>query len=182
MSFLLVSAPQCVLSGGFRHRTWMALALERPDCSGSSGFTWSFGGFSTALGVWRENLPTWSGVEGTSWPSVSLHYDNSARKKGNLCDIKPEAFLSSLIICGKSILSKREVELLLEKLGKATFNYVFIDNVCAPLCRKCFYRCRLAFYFGTGERRSTVHTVLLPVALYRVTFIFWIDIFGGTAR
>lgn len=39
MSFLLVSAPQCVLSGGFGHRAWMALALERPDCSGSSGLT-----------------------------------------------------------------------------------------------------------------------------------------------
>lgn len=54
MSFLLVSAPQCVLSGGFGHRAWMALALERPHSSGSSGFTWSFGGFRTALGVWRE--------------------------------------------------------------------------------------------------------------------------------
>ena len=43
MSFLLVSAPQCVLSGGFGHRARMALALERPDCSGSNGLTCSFG-------------------------------------------------------------------------------------------------------------------------------------------
>lgn len=39
MSFLLVSAPQYVLSGGFGHRAWMALALEQPDCSGSRGVT-----------------------------------------------------------------------------------------------------------------------------------------------
>lgn len=39
MSFLLVSAPQCVLSGGFGHRAWMALALERTDCNGRSGLT-----------------------------------------------------------------------------------------------------------------------------------------------
>lgn len=34
MSFLLVSPPQCVLSGGFGHRAWMALALKRPDLVG----------------------------------------------------------------------------------------------------------------------------------------------------
>lgn len=93
MSFLLVSAPQCVLSGGFGHRTWMALALERPDCSGSSGFTWSFGGFSTAL-VWsmegKSANMVWSG--GNELTKSKFAYDNSARKKGNLCDIKPEAF------------------------------------------------------------------------------------------
>lgn len=39
MSFLLVSAPQCVLSSGFGHRAWMALALKL------QGLWW---------GVWRS--------------------------------------------------------------------------------------------------------------------------------
>lgn len=103
MSFLLVSAPQCVLSGGFGHRTWMALALERPDCSGSSGFTRSFGGFSTALGVWREKSANmvWSG--GSELTKRKFSYDNPARKKGNSSHIKPEAVILSHIIFGKSI-------------------------------------------------------------------------------
>lgn len=58
MSFLLVSAPQCVLSGGFGHRARMALALERPQTAvgvcraGSYMQLWI--GFRTALGVWRD--------------------------------------------------------------------------------------------------------------------------------
>lgn len=36
MSFLLVSAPQCVLSGGFGHRARTALALERQIVMGEA--------------------------------------------------------------------------------------------------------------------------------------------------
>lgn len=119
MSFLLVSAPHCVLSGGFGHRTWMALALERPDCSGSSGFTWSFGGFSAAL-VWS--------MEGKSANMVWSGGNELTKSKWQFCTQEGQfmwyqTWSFSIIICGE-ILSEREVELMLEKLGKATFNCI----------------------------------------------------------
>lgn len=71
---------------------WMALALERPDCSESSGLSCSFGGFRTALGGWRGKSAhlLWSkGDEG----NMRKFANNNATQGGTFLSIRVKCLL-----------------------------------------------------------------------------------------